>query len=237
MYTGDYSKKSEVPGNKINDLPGAIWIPRYYNIYRNSNGKNQVTRFDRIWLEVDYPYQDYNAGDPYTSYILSSRTYLQVENLIRRLYPKYIRGSMTASRVTIKPASVGNPIWYCVLMNGGWQYVSSFTCYYANDDFVTLSQAEYRAPEWRFTILAPEDRTDKHSAEQMLWIYFPKNQRGSANNVKEDYQIIRNPKCLPWSLGRHDQQIPFLYPGMKSFIKFQNVSYIGFDVTFSMYRK
>ena len=237
MYLGDDNKKTEVPGNTINDLPGSIWIPRFYNIYRNSNGKNQVTRFDRIWLSVNYPYKDYNLSDPYQSFILSSRTYIQVENLIRKLYPRYIRGSMTSSRVTIKPASVGNAIWYCVLMNGGWQYVSSFTCYYADDDFVTLSQAEYRAPEWKFTLLAPEDRTPNHSAEWMLYIYYPKNQRGSANHIIEDHEIIRNPTHLPWNLGRHDQEVPFLYPGMKSFIKFQNVAYIGFDVTFSMYRK
>ena len=114
MYLGDDNKKTEVPGNTINDLPGSIWIPRFYNIYRNSNGKNQVTRFDRIWLSVNYPYKDYNPSDPYQSFILSSRTYIQVENLIRKLYPRYIRGSMTSSRVTIKPASVGNAIWYCL---------------------------------------------------------------------------------------------------------------------------
>lgn len=237
MYHNLKDKKGKVTGNKMNDLPGSLWIPRFYDIYRRSNGNKQVTRFDRIWLAVEYPYEDYHPGDPHTSYILSSRTYLQVEKILKKNYPRYIQGSMTASRVTIVPASVGNPIWYCVLFNGRWQYVSSFTCYYSNTDFVTLSQAEYRAPEWKLTILAPEDATRDHSSEWMLYIYFPKNQRGSANDIKEDYEIIRKPDCLPWDLGPHDQQLPFLYPGMKSFIKFQNVAYIGFDVTFSMYRK
>lgn len=236
----DNMRVDDYIGNENTEKPREKYRQQYINRHREGNGYNQVTRFDKVWLTVynaHDPYA-YSRLDPYPSIILDARVYMAVESIILRANANYIQGTAVCYDVTIKPASYGRPIRYYIFFNNRWNLVGEITCFFDQHHYIKNKEVEFTSPEWKNTLLEPEDRRPGHTMERMLHFPYPFNSPDDPEYIKVGYQTLR----CSWrdfsrfALGNHDVKIPFLYPDLKECVKFENVAYIGFDVSYSMYK-
>lgn len=236
----DNNKVRMYIGNSNRDMPREKFRSKYIKNHQEGNGYNQVTRFDKVWFDVcsSYGPWEYHRDDPYPSIILDARVYMDVEYILSSNHPTYIQGSAVCYDITIKPASIGRPIRYYILYKDQWNLVGEITCFFDQYHYIKNREVEFTSPEWKNTILEPEDRRNGHRMERMMHFPYPFNRPEDPDFIRKGEQILRCDwrEFSRFALGNHDVKVPFLYPDLKECIKFENVAYIGFDVGYSMYK-